>query len=504
MSEPTTPTKPKAPVQDPNTPLLKRVYIGGLNNDVTAAELEERFRPFGNVANVDVARNTLTGHCRGFAHMTMNTTVGVNLYNGTKWKGTALKIEDAKSDYRERLRKEWENQKEEENEGNKPLKKRKKVTSDGVLAKDMTLVTDKNMEGRKNWKRGRYGRAIALLHLRKDDGTSFVYDPTHYKNNLLKLYNLGVKMKPTRQLAMYYEYFDKEGIRRDYASDSSAGEDGRGVEVEDEATPITPKSLIRDATVTKEMSNQQRLEALKKRQEERQTEQKKISAALANLESGTHKKGHFKFGGNEESNEDVPIENGEETDDSDMRTWTKRTREEGPAKQALKTLFDSDDGDSEREFDLEINPVFEGEAGRDRLNLQKRFGGDARFKLGEDFMDDGDDDGDENPAISQRILSYGATNDDVTKELTEEKSRAMDVLRSMFGEEKKTVTLCNPPCAFSPPLFEKPKQPAWSQATRFDPDAANADAFLLSSYENTLENEQIATDELPSTPIWIC
>lgn len=68
-----------------------------------------------------------------------------------------------------RLRKEWENQ---ENELNKPLKKRKRVTSDGVLAKDMTLVTDKNMEGRKNWKRGRYGRAIALLHLHKDDGTN--------------------------------------------------------------------------------------------------------------------------------------------------------------------------------------------------------------------------------------------------------------------------------------------------------------------------------------------
>lgn len=54
-------------------------------------------------------------------------------------------------------------------------------------------------------------------------------------------------------------------------------------------------------------------------------------------------------------------------------------------------------------------------------------------------MDDDDGDGDENSAISQRILSYGATNDDVTKELTEEKLRAMDVLRSMFGEEKKTV-----------------------------------------------------------------
>lgn len=48
-------------VPNSSVPLLKRVYIGGLNNDVTAAELEERFRPFGNVANVDVARNIVTG-----------------------------------------------------------------------------------------------------------------------------------------------------------------------------------------------------------------------------------------------------------------------------------------------------------------------------------------------------------------------------------------------------------------------------------------------------------
>lgn len=96
--------------------------------------------------------------------------------------------------------------------------------------------------------------------------SQFVYDPTHYKNNLLKIYNLGVKMKPARQLAMYYEDFDKEGIRHDYVSDSSAEEDERRVEVKDEAiakqgannnrrtpggTLITPKSLVRDATVTK-------------------------------------------------------------------------------------------------------------------------------------------------------------------------------------------------------------------------------------------------------------
>lgn len=35
----------------------------------------------------------------------------------------------------------------------------------------MTPVTDNNMGTRKGWKRGRYGRAIAVMRLKKNDGT---------------------------------------------------------------------------------------------------------------------------------------------------------------------------------------------------------------------------------------------------------------------------------------------------------------------------------------------
>lgn len=43
--------------------------------------------------------------------------------------------------------------------------------SEGFHAKDMTPVTDNNMGTRKGWKRGRYGRAIAVMRLKKNDGT---------------------------------------------------------------------------------------------------------------------------------------------------------------------------------------------------------------------------------------------------------------------------------------------------------------------------------------------
>ncbi|RUS26982.1 hypothetical protein BC938DRAFT_483863 [Jimgerdemannia flammicorona] len=497
MAESAIPTKPKAPIQHLNEPLVKRAYIGGLDSSVAVADLENRFRSFGNVSNVDVARNAETGLCRGFAYITINTTIGqwkkctyepshlpfesINLLNGAKWKGMEMKIEDAKPDYRERMQKEWDVQREKEAN---PSKKRKRVLCDGVLAKDMTPVTDKNMDGRKNWKRGRYGRAISMMHLRKDNGTRFVYDPTHYKNNLLKIYNLGVKMKSVRRLSMYYEDFEKESnTGYDYANESDEtpeNESRDGMVAGDGALKRqTPSRIIgatkpgsKEPTVMKEISNQRRLEALRKRQEERHAEQKRMSVELINVDVTVPNDGHIKFG---ESDENDNVSDDEEEEDGDSDSTKPMYK---PAKQVLKIMFDSDEEDSDQ-------PGF-GEAGRNRLNLQKRFGGDTRFKLNEDFMDE-----DERLARSAHKPLFGTSEDDVAKELTEEKLRATDVLNAMFGKEKNKV------------FKEKSRQPAWSQAARFDPDAAGAEDLLLWSDKNEdqTSGEQVAAEESLSSHI---
>lgn len=83
-----------------------------------------------------------------------------------------MHMEDAKPDYMERKRKEKEL---EQIRGEKRQKKRARrirwETCDGFHAKDMTLVTDRNVESRKGWRRGRYGRAIAIVRMRRPDGT---------------------------------------------------------------------------------------------------------------------------------------------------------------------------------------------------------------------------------------------------------------------------------------------------------------------------------------------
>lgn len=101
--------------------------------------------------------------------MTFLFIIGLSVYNGAKWRGQELKLEEAKPDWKERFKERQEKIKEQEE------KKKKRLLrwndSEGFHAKDMTPVTDNNMGTRKGWKRGRYGRAIAVMRLKKNDGT---------------------------------------------------------------------------------------------------------------------------------------------------------------------------------------------------------------------------------------------------------------------------------------------------------------------------------------------
>ena len=45
-------------------------------------------------------------------------------------------------------------------------KRKKRKILDAALAEDMSLVTDDNVGDRDGWKRGRYGRAIAIFKMK--------------------------------------------------------------------------------------------------------------------------------------------------------------------------------------------------------------------------------------------------------------------------------------------------------------------------------------------------
>lgn len=108
-----------------------RLFVGGLPNGVTAADLTARFTPFGSVAAIEVVAakphdplrpaDAVAGGCsRGFAYVELRPKDAVSvhrclsLYNNSKWRGQVLRVEAAKPDYLARLQQEWRDDAEAE------------------------------------------------------------------------------------------------------------------------------------------------------------------------------------------------------------------------------------------------------------------------------------------------------------------------------------------------------------------------------------------------------
>ncbi|KAI8380915.1 uncharacterized protein BYT42DRAFT_513011 [Radiomyces spectabilis] len=460
-------------MSDPSDVIEKRVYIGGLADTVTEQTLSDRFNRFGTTTNISVAKDA-NGNCRGFGHLTIKTTAKqwgtcLSAYNGAKWKGHIMRIEDSKPDYIEKRK--IEQQLLEQKEEKKRKRSQRWNDSDGFLAKDMTPITDRNMPTKKGWKRGRYGRAIAVMRLRKDDGTqaSFVFDPTHYKNNLTKFDNLDpVRLRPTHRLPMFYEQYpnEEQDEFETLAADSSRHNASLDSDVESESETVDTSAVLKGEDA--------RRAAMDRRVEEQLAKKKAIQQQLEALEG---KQLHTKF---DASDEEI-----DEDQENSRETAPPAAATSGDA--AVKWMFDSDDDedqedDANTDFNIRINPVLEGEKGRERLELQSRFKGDERFKLGEDFIDE------EKPSSTQNTM------DDISKEISAEKDQAMDLLKAMFGEQdivkkygKKKCSIC---VSFGliKSRCRKTQPAAWSSSARYDPDADNASSYLVDTSEETPSN----------------
>lgn len=183
-----------------------RLHIGGLPAHIKEADLIDRFTTFGIVTNVEVIPHQfLVNACRGFAYLSLETDDSglkrcINTLNNAAWKGGKLRISSAKPSFHEKqllLAPEV---------SPLPQKQRRPLIR---LAGNQSLVTDKNVDTRRGWRRGRYGRAIAMLKIRKPSGELITIDPTHYKDNLEKLFG-SVRPRPLEQLAWSISDFDDE------------------------------------------------------------------------------------------------------------------------------------------------------------------------------------------------------------------------------------------------------------------------------------------------------
>ncbi|CAL4971505.1 unnamed protein product [Urochloa decumbens] len=89
---------------------LLRIFVGGLAESVSTADLEAVFASAGRVAGVEFVRT----NGRSFAYVDFHCPSDKALaklfstYNGCKWKGGKLRLEKAKEHYLTRLKREWE------------------------------------------------------------------------------------------------------------------------------------------------------------------------------------------------------------------------------------------------------------------------------------------------------------------------------------------------------------------------------------------------------------
>ncbi|WVN87178.1 uncharacterized protein L203_102355 [Cryptococcus depauperatus CBS 7841] len=129
--------------------ITRRLHVGGLKSDITAAHIRDRFSHFGKVQNVEELQPDALGNPRPFTFLTLETTSAqlkrcLNTMSGAHWRGALLRISDAKPQYNVKIH--ALNNTTPEEKAKEAEKKRKRVLrrrGEGVgrEAQDMKLVS---------------------------------------------------------------------------------------------------------------------------------------------------------------------------------------------------------------------------------------------------------------------------------------------------------------------------------------------------------------------------
>jgi cold-inducible RNA-binding protein len=77
-----------------------KLYVGNLSFETTENDLQDLFEKHGEVTDVALVNDKMTGRSRGFAFVTMNdnahATAAMSALNGTEVAGRALVVNEAR------------------------------------------------------------------------------------------------------------------------------------------------------------------------------------------------------------------------------------------------------------------------------------------------------------------------------------------------------------------------------------------------------------------------
>uniref|UniRef100_A0A2K6RIT3 Nucleolar protein 8 n=1 Tax=Rhinopithecus roxellana TaxID=61622 RepID=A0A2K6RIT3_RHIRO len=172
---------------------MKRLYVGGLSQNISEADLQNQFSRFGEVLDVEIiTRKDDQGNPQKvFAYINISVAEAdlkkcMSVLNKTKWKGGTLQIQLAKENFLHRLaqeRKEAKAKKEKSTTGNTNL-----LEKIGGVDFHMKAVPGTEVPGHKNWVVSKFGRVLPILHLKNQHKRKVIkYDPSKYCHNLKKI-----------------------------------------------------------------------------------------------------------------------------------------------------------------------------------------------------------------------------------------------------------------------------------------------------------------------------
>ncbi|XP_064147141.1 nucleolar protein 8 isoform X2 [Loxodonta africana] len=193
---------------------MKRLYVGGLSQAISQADLQNQFSRFGEVSDVEIiTRKDEQGNPQKiFAYINIRVAEAdlkkcMSVLNKTKWKGGTLQIEQAKESFLHRLAQEREEakvKKENSRPGNTDLLKKMRAVDLHVKA-----VPGTEVPGHKNWVVSKFGRVLPVLHLKNQHkrkwGNIIKYDPSKYCHNLKKIGEDSINAIPVTSLTWKLE-----------------------------------------------------------------------------------------------------------------------------------------------------------------------------------------------------------------------------------------------------------------------------------------------------------
>ncbi|MEJ1284784.1 hypothetical protein NN561_015772 [Cricetulus griseus] len=150
---------------------MKRLFVGGLGQGISEADLQNQFSRFGEVSDIEIiTRKDDQGNSqKAFAYVNIKITEAdlkkcMSILNKTKWKGGTLQIQLAKESFLHRLAQEREEakaKKEKSTTGNTSL-----LEKIGGVDFHMKAVPGTEVPGHKNWVVSKFGRVLPVLHLK--------------------------------------------------------------------------------------------------------------------------------------------------------------------------------------------------------------------------------------------------------------------------------------------------------------------------------------------------